>query len=90
MKLTSLSNLSFVNITRQFISNIPLPALFREDEWAAKDLSSLYLLLTMQQHLEMPGQPLRVYLPDAMNALRGSTLVHFRKLITFYSLIIFK
>lgn len=67
------------NIVRQFISNIPLPGLLRKDKWAATDLSSLYLLLTMQSHLEMPGQPMRVYLPDGMNALRGSTLVHLNK-----------
>lgn len=46
-------------------------------------------LLTMWQHLEMSGQPMRVYLPDATNALRGSTLVHLKKMITLYSLIVF-
>lgn len=73
------------NIIRQFISNIPLPALLREDTRAATDLSSLYPLL-MQQHLEMPGQPKKVYLPDAMNALRGSILRvgswHLKKMVT--------
>lgn len=74
------------SIIRQFISNIPFPALLREDTYAATDLSSLCPLL-IQQHLEMPGQPKKVYLPDATNALRGTVLRvgnwHFKKMITF-------
>lgn len=36
----------------------------------------IILLVTIQQHLEMPGQPMRVYLPDATK--RGSALVHLK------------
>lgn len=71
------------NIIRPFISNLPFPVSLREDKRAATDLSSLYLLLTMRQHLEVPRQPTRVYLPDATDALRGSTLVHFKKWLLF-------
>lgn len=71
------------SITRQFISNIPPPAWLREDTWAATDLFSLYPL-PMQQHLEMPGQPTRVYLPDATNTLRGSILTHEKKKDYFF------
>ena len=39
----------------------------------------------MQQHLETLGQPMRVYLPDAMNVLRGSVLVHLKNNYSLFS-----